>query len=141
MPEVRPERSGWRDERLSNMHRKWGFNCPMVDIDFFVYEYGDNKVAAAIEYKHENVKRSSIDLTKSNYCTIADHEEKTSTPFFVVRYKADLTAFNVIPANLTAKRKLAKERFMKEIEYVKFLYQLRGYECPQSIIDGLKIAV
>ena len=33
MPEVRQERSGWRDMRLSERHRRWGWNCPAVDLD------------------------------------------------------------------------------------------------------------
>ena len=35
MPEVKKERSGWRDLALSLRHKMWGWDCPAVDLDFF----------------------------------------------------------------------------------------------------------
>ena len=47
---VKEERSGWRDEMLSQRHRDWGFNCPAIDIDFLLIEYNSAKVKALVEY-------------------------------------------------------------------------------------------
>ena len=41
MAEVRPERTGWRDEKLSQRHRMWGWDCPAVDIDFLLLGHAD----------------------------------------------------------------------------------------------------
>ncbi len=35
---VRQERTGWRDEKISQRHREWGYNCPAVDLDFEVVD-------------------------------------------------------------------------------------------------------
>ena len=56
MPEVRAERTGWRDEELSQEHRKWGFDCPTVDIDFLMLEYDTGRASALVEYKNEHAK-------------------------------------------------------------------------------------
>ena len=49
MPEVRAERTGWRDEGLSQEHRKWGFDCP-------AFEYDTECASALVEYKNEHAK-------------------------------------------------------------------------------------
>ena len=50
---VRAERTGWRDQALSDRHREWGFNCPSVDLDFLMVEYNIGLPVALVEYKNE----------------------------------------------------------------------------------------
>ena len=51
------ERTGWRDERISQRHRLWGVECQAIDLDFLLVEYrseyDDIRPVAIIEYKHE----------------------------------------------------------------------------------------
>ena len=56
----RTERLGWRDERLSERHGHWGFNCPAVDLDFVMLEYNHGKPCALVEYKHKNTSSPNI---------------------------------------------------------------------------------
>jgi len=137
MREVKPEHLGFRDMRLSERHRRWGWDCPAVDIDFFFLEYDKGNPTAIVEYKHEHLKKVSLGHPTYHAMTIL--AEKAEIPFFVVRYKDDFSAFHIIPVNSYAKSKMPDgEKFMSESTWVRFLYWLRGYECPQSIIDGLK---
>jgi len=48
---TRPERTQWRDQKLSERHRAWGFNCPAIDIDFLMVEFHTGKPVAIIDYK------------------------------------------------------------------------------------------
>ena len=47
------ERTGWRDQALSERHRAWGWDCPALDMDFVMIEYDNGKATALVEYKHE----------------------------------------------------------------------------------------
>jgi hypothetical protein len=47
-PEVKKERSGWRDLELSGRHRRWGWDCPAVDLDFLFLEYDKGKAVALV---------------------------------------------------------------------------------------------
>jgi len=127
---VKPERTFWRDEALSQRHRRWGFNCPATDIDFPLIEYSAGKVKALIEYKHESANidfiRSSIGMHPKSYSALCDLADRASIPFFITIYTEDFRFWQVIPYNSYAKAWLVKEEVMTEKEYVTFLYKLRG---------------
>ena len=111
-----------------------------MDLDFPLLEYDRGLPVALIEYKHEKMQK--ISLGHPTFHALSVLSDKARIPFFVVRYKDDFSVFNVIPANSYAKEKLPDgSKFLTEAGYVKFLYWLRGHECPQSIIDGLRIVV
>jgi len=138
MPEVKKEKYGFRDENLSRRHRAWGWDCPAVDIDFLFLEYDKGNPVAIVEYKHERLQRLS--LGHPTYHAISTVAERAGIPFFIVRYKDDMSRFHVIPVNSYAREKMPDgEKACTEAGWVRFLYRLRGYECPQSIIDGLRV--
>jgi hypothetical protein len=45
--------------------------------------------------------------------------------------------WRVTPLNDEAKKHLPDREDMTEPEWVKFLYRLRGYDCPQKVIDSI----
>jgi hypothetical protein len=139
MPEVREERSGWRDMRLSDRHRRWGWDCPAVDLDFLFLEYDRGLPVAIVEYKHE--RALPVSLGHPTYHAIRALADMANIPFLVCRYKDDFSKWKVTPANEQAKKHLPVEKVFYEDGWVSFLYRLRGYQCPQTIIDGLKITV
>ncbi len=49
--DVRPERTGWRDQQISNRHRLWGWDCPGADLDFVMVEFDKGLPKALVEYK------------------------------------------------------------------------------------------
>lgn len=136
MRTVKPEHTGWRDEALSRVHREWGFDCPMVDIDFICCEYDNARPVALIEYK--NADAPYVDLEEANYRTLVRLADDAALPFFLVRYTRDLIQWRPFAINSRAQDKL-REVYPKgcpaltQERYVKFLYWLRGREMP----DGL----
>jgi hypothetical protein len=134
--EVKHERTAWRDLSLSARHRLWGFDCPAVDIDFFV-EYDRGVPAAIVEYKHE--RAAPQDPRHSTYRALGvlgvadDTGMFISLPFFAVRYTADFKTFFVVPINGSAKVLLDSRTTMDEEQWVRFLYHLRGREMPDHL--------
>ena len=128
---VKAERTGWRDLRLSERHRRWGWDCPAVDLDFLFLEYDKGKAVALVEYKHELalVQHS----THPTYQAMIDLGNRASIPVFGVRYADDFTWWRVVPLNSWAKTFCEAQVTMTEEEWVTFLYHIRGYELPDSV--------
>jgi len=133
MPEVRAERNGWRDEGLSRRHRRWGWNCPAVDLDCVFLEYDKAKAVAIVEYKCE----SAEPLMPSHPSALAlrDLGDRANLPVFVVRYAKDYSRYKVQPMNKIAKLVQADRIEMTEKQYITFLHALRGYDIPQDVLD------
>jgi hypothetical protein len=139
MLEVREERTGWRDLGLSNRHRKWGWDCPAVDLDFLFLEYDKGQPVAIVEYKHENAAPQWA--SHPTYQAMINLGTRAQVPVFAVRYKADFTAWQVVPLNEYAVKKLPERETMTEREWVTFLYLLRGYYPPPSLFNDASIKV
>ncbi|MFH1031095.1 MAG: hypothetical protein V1767_00790 [Chloroflexota bacterium] len=125
---VRDERTYWRDEKLSEEHREWGWNCPAIDIDFLLVEYDFGKAVALVEYKEEHVELPSF--THPSYLALKDLGDRAQIPVFIVRYAGDFSWWNVEPINSFGFKKLSKGRRMTKKEWVTFLYFLRGRVPP-----------
>lgn len=139
MPEVKEERSGWRDLALSQRHRKWGWDCPAVDLDFLFLEYDKGEPVAIIEYKHE--RASPQYASHPTYQAMIRLGTRAGVPVFASRYKDDFSVWNVVSLNELATKILPQRKAMTEREWVTFLYQLRGYTPPETLFDGAKIKV
>ena len=136
---VREERSGWRDLALSRRHRRWGWDCPAVDLDFLFLEYDRGKAVALVEYKHE--RAAAQWASHPTYQAMIDLGNRASIPVFACRYADDFSAFLVVPLNDVASQFLPSRISMNEREWVSFLYRIRGYTAPQSLLDGLNIEI
>lgn len=124
----RTERLGWRDERLSERHGHWGFNCPAVDIDFLLVEYNTGKTCALIEYKHKNT--SPPNVQHASYRAIvdlADGYRHRALPCLIAIYDPDTWAFKVIPLNEAGIRHYAhcQNQWITEQRFVRSLYLMR----------------
>jgi len=139
MPEVRQERTGWRDLKLSERHRHWGWDCPAVDVDYLFLEYDRGKAVALVEYKHEFAKTQYT--SHPTYQALIDLGNRAGLPVFAARYSDDFSTWKTVPLNEPAKKWLPERAIMTEAEWVKFLYHIRGYEVPQQVLDGLKIEI
>lgn len=128
---VRLERTGWRDEWISNRHRTWGWDCPMVDIDFLAAEYDQAKPVAIIEYKAAGAAIS--DFTKPSYKVLIGLANAANIPFAVVRYHAKQSLFYIQPGNDLANFAFTCKKIISEFEYVGQLYRLRQRETPETI--------
>lgn len=140
MPQVKPERTGWRDQRLSEEHRRWGWNCPALDIDFLFLEYDRGRVVALVEYKHESAPKQYA--SHPSYQALIDLGNRAGIPVFVCRYADDFSSFTVTPLNAVAIRLCGRDRLVfTKREWVKFLHHLRGYEAPETLLDEIETEV
>jgi len=137
--EVKQERTGWRDMELSERHRKWGWDCPAVDLDFLFLEYDRGQPVAIVEYKHERAAPQYA--SHPTYQAMINLGSMAGIPVFAARYKADFSEWIIVPLNDTAKTKLTARTTMTEREWVTFLYRLRGYEPPEQLFDGASIRI
>jgi hypothetical protein len=138
---TRPERTQWRDQKLSERHRAWGFNCPAIDIDFLMVEFHTGKPVAIIDYKRytgsiKNLNQKSIDAIS----TLANN---SNIPFFVVFYWDDvwafqITAINSIAKNILLQHKIDENKILTEQQYVYFLYKLRNIKLTEQEEELIK---
>ena len=139
MPEVRAERTGWRDEAISLRHRKWGWDCPGIDIDFLLLEYDRGKATALEEYKHEQAKPQKA--SHPTYQALIDLGNRAGIPVLAVRYAGDFSWWRVVPLNECARRWLPERAEMTEEEYVTLLYRMRGYDVPDGLFEYAKVEI
>lgn len=128
---VRQERSGWRDEAISARHRQWGYDCPMVDIDFLAVEYNRREPAALVDYKA--CRPFPINFYEANYAVLASAANGMRVPFMVVFYSPNYWWFYVVPGNDRAHRFYGGPCWMSERDYVTGLYRLRGLPVPDAV--------
>lgn len=131
------ERSGWRDHELSLRHRRWGFHCPGVDLDFLLVEYHLAVPVAIVDYKHHAAP--PVDLAHPTYRAVATLADRTpALPFLVARYWPGTWAFEVTAANEAARRVLGGPRCpFSEAEYVAALHDLRARAVHEAVLRHL----
>ena len=138
-PPVRPERTGWRDLSLSQRHRRWGWDCPAVDLDFLFLEYDNGKAVALVEYKHEQAAPQY--RTHPTYQAMIDLGNRAGVPVFGVRYAGDFSWWRVCPLNAHAKTWIGQRTRMTEHEWVTLLYRVRGRDVPADLFVDAEMAV
>ena len=139
MPEVKKERTGWRDLSLNDEHRKWGWNCPAIDLDHLFLEYDKGLAVCVIEYKHEFAPLQYP--THPSYRALIDLCNRADLPAFAVRYPSDFSWWKLTALNQQAKTKMPDKNNLSRIEWIKFLHRLRGYDLPDSSfsLDGIAL--
>ncbi len=133
MNPVAPERTGWRDEKISLRHRMWGFDCPAVDIDFLMVEYDSGRVCCLVEYKNEMAMPQYP--SHPSYRAMIDLADRASIPFIACRYASDFSWWKAHPLNANAMKHLPIPAELTEMEWVKLLYQIRGRTMPRDLFD------
>ena len=141
--EVRAESLGWRDKRISERHRAWGFDCPGVDLDLLLVEFNFGLPVALIEYKHHNV--GDVDLQHPSYRALraladgyAMNGKPSPLPFLVAAYWPDTWAFRVTPANQAAAQVFKDNQVLTEFDFVSRLYNLRQKIVTDSLASRLQ---
>jgi len=140
VPEVRRERTNWRDERISKRHRqRWGWDCPALDLDFLLLEYDRGKAVALVEYKNEQA--ATAHSTHPSYRALIDLGNRAGIPVFGVRYADDWSWWRVTPLNDMAKRWVPRQARMTEREWVTLLYRIRGYDVPAALFADKDVVI
>jgi len=130
MMQVREERTGWRDERISARHRQWGYDCPALDLDFLMLEYDVGKAVALVEYKHEDA--APVHTGHPSLRALVDLADRAALPVFVVRYADDFSRWYVSPLNNHARAIHGEPSSLTEEQWVDLLYRCRGKSMPPS---------
>ncbi len=127
MQEVRQERTFWRDEGLSQLHRTLGMNCPMTDIDFLALEFDRCKASLLVEYKNEHAK--IVDPNKNaSYKALIDLGNRAGLPVIECRYSDNYSAWCPKPLNINAFNFIHNNETMTLYEWTRLLYKIRGRE-------------
>ncbi len=135
---VRLDRSGWRDQEISERHREWGFNCPAVDLDFLVVEYNKGLPVCLIEYKHFKAQQPTLNhATYRALSDLANNYKTEGLPLMVAFYWPKIWAFKIIPVNNCAKKHFTDGELLSEYDFVKRLYLLRRLTLADSLRDKL----
>lgn len=133
---VRPERTGWRDEAISLRHRRWGFDCPAVDLDFVMIEFNHGQAVALIEYKAFGARIPRSD--HPSITAITGLADKAGIPFLIVFYDSIQWWFRVHPMNGAGLKLYRAGQTMSEREYVASLYRMRGWAADAKTLLGLE---
>jgi hypothetical protein len=133
---MREEITGWRDEEISKRHRLYGMNVPAVDVDFMLIEYDTGEPKAVIDYKRRTDagwKRDSSNLKAMSRLYDVNGNQ---LPFFVAQYETRDWYYTVHAINAAAqdwfdRLNCSDAQLLKEYDFVRFLYILRGREMPR----------
>lgn len=104
-----------------------------MDLDFLFLEYDRGRAVALVEYKH--ARAAPQFATHPTYQAMIDLGTRAGVPVFACRYDDNFTDWRVIPLNGKAKEVLPERALMSEVEWVTFLYRLRGYDPPVTLFD------
>ncbi len=150
------ERSTYRDDALSARHRRWGRDCPAVDVDalahddgVFTYtlalaEYDRGTTRMLVDYKHrflEDWHTVTVEVDNGQRA-LARLAEQAGVPFCVVVYQAADTgpwSFVVRPFDERSKQLLGTWPVgpVDEPEFVAWLYAVRGRTAPADVLAGI----
>jgi hypothetical protein len=132
---VRQERSGWRDQEISERHRQWGASCPAVDLDFLLTEIHVGEPAAIVEYKHFLAR--PINAGAAVLQALRRLADRAEIPFLVAWYWPGSWAFRVCPINDLAREHFEDPEDFTEQAYVQRLYRLRRLTLTRSLSGTL----
>jgi len=135
MNNVRKERTGWRDQELNERHRRWGWDCPAIDLDFLFIEYDKGKAAALVEYKNEFAKPQYT--SHPSFQALILLGDASDIPVIGVRYASDFSWWKVVPLNDKAKTYIPEIKTMNEVEYVTMLYAMRGRVLGPDVLKDM----
>ena len=130
------ERSGWRDQEISERHRLYGQDCPAIDIDFLLAEYDRGEPVALIEYKHRMARIPK--LSEPSYRAIISLANRAGLPAFLAYYEPETWTYWVRAINPLGRTHLAETTKMNEHEFYVFLCHLRQRPVEQAIMSKLK---
>ena len=133
--QTKPERTYWRAGHLSERHRKWGLALPAVDLDFILLEYDRGRPSALIEYKGEHAPAQFP--THPSYLALCNLGDRASVPVFAVRYAQNFSWWKVVSLNYVAKKMFPTRQQFGERQFVTWLYNIRGIQPPEEILEGL----
>jgi len=131
------ERTGWRDQEISARHRRWGFNCPAVDVDFMLIEYDEGIPVAIIDYKlglQREVEPTAANHRAQQNLYVKANHQYIPVPHYIVTYETQpawrfrIRAVGVYALIYMKVAGGTELRTLSESEYVAWLYEMRSQQ-------------
>lgn len=133
---ITKERTGWRDEGISNRHREWGVGCTATDFDFLLLEYEFGEPSAIVEYKNEHAAPQYS--SNVQYRALVKLGNSAKIPVIVCRYSDDYSHYVAVALNKYAREFIPNGRAeFDEAGWVKLLYDIRG----SKQLEALEVAM
>jgi hypothetical protein len=131
-----PERSGWRDLSLSQLHREWGVECPATDIDLLVEAKAGYPIAI-VEYKRRDWGTSTEWVQSKSNQIVRRLARAADVAYIAVHYRQTERGwlFCVKHSEGPNTDLFPTDTVFNEIGFVKALYAMRGH--PISMVDEL----
>lgn len=104
---------------------------PATDVDFLLVEYDRLRPVALVEYKCET--SPYVSPSHPTMRVLATLGTMAGLPAICCRYARDYTWWWPTPLNGAAERRMPLSKVMTELEYVRFLYELRGRPLPPEL--------
>ncbi len=124
-----------RDARASIRHRLYGKDCPMADLDGFIwYEYHNRRVAALVEMKYWTTDARKV-MDSANTAALRDLAQRADLPAWICFYDPARWVYRVETLNDQAREIFVGKRYHTEREYVEALYRVRGMDAPKEVLD------
>jgi hypothetical protein len=132
------ERTGWRDQELSERHRLYGPSCCLMDLDCLWIEYDALQERAIIEYKAHHVSSESAS-TSASAIVVQSVAAKCSIPAWIAYYnlRCDRWQYRIVPLNQMAVALFGGKHYLTEAAYVAKLYEVRNRAVPESVLHAL----
>ena len=131
--------NGSVSDSISDRHRGYGNNCPATNIDCLLYEYNHMQPVAIIDFKARRL--AANDRTSFNARATANLCNMARIPFYLASYSNSEWSFILAPVNAIATQLMQKhgmtETKMSELQFVTFLYDLRGKRLPSETVQKL----
>lgn len=144
---VRKESTGWRDQFISEWHRKIGYNAPAMDIDGITtlggehegswIEYDHREPVALFEYKTAgHLEQRGWKKLIEEVKPLTSLGNRASLPAYLVVY--DSRKIRFLPYCLTETGvDYVGDIWLSERDYAAFLYHIRGRSIPAEIYARL----
>ncbi len=134
MPIGNGERTGFRDQQISTLHRKWHQHLGLHDIDNMWIENTLAIPMAVVDYKRSQpYELNASDMLVRVYQNVAN---ALNVPYLLVFY--DTTpVFTVRPMNTYAFTFVDQDTVMSEAEYVALQFRVRRQWMPPNALNGL----
>ncbi len=128
---VKPERSHWRDAALSERHRLYGHDAPMLDVDFLCVEYDGGRPVLLCEYKSGDPR--PLDFEHPSFKALRYLANASGIPAVCAFYSPIYWHYTCYPLNARAVEWFTEGEVLSELEYVTRLYRLRGRVVPAAV--------
>ena len=123
------ERYGFRDAWISGLHREFGCDCLMMDIDFLAIEYLGEEPTALVEYKYA----VDVDMFKASNKTKVINKLACNLPTFLVVYKHQYQDWHIHALNDQGIGYLGgASKTMTAYDYAVFLNEIRGLNLSEQ---------